>query len=110
MPSSAVKTFSLRFDKQAGLITSYRYKGVDAAGARARARTSGARPPTTTAAPGRTSSRSARRTDKTLNIELWREAGPRWEVKDVKVDRIDDSTARVTVNAALPVGRRDVHA
>ena len=36
------------------------------------------------------------------NIELWRDAGPRWELKDVKAERIDDSNARITVQAALP--------
>ena len=40
--------------------------------------------------------------NKAVNIELWREAGPRWEVKDVKVERIDDSNARISVQANLP--------
>ena len=42
-------------------------------------------------------------TDKSLNIELWREAGPRWDVKEVRVEKVDGSTAKVTVRADLPV-------
>ena len=37
------------------------------------------------------------------NIEVWREAGPRWMVTDVRVEKVDDSTARVMVQADLPV-------
>jgi beta-galactosidase len=43
------------------------------------------------------------RTNKTLDIQVWREAGPRWDVKDVRIEKIDDGTARVAVTAALPV-------
>ena len=41
--------------------------------------------------------------NKAVNIELWRDAGPQWAVKDVRVETVNDSTARVVVQADLPV-------
>ena len=43
------------------------------------------------------------RNDQSVDIQLWREAGPRWDVKDVRIETVDDSTARVVVQADLPV-------
>ncbi len=37
-----------------------------------------------------------------VDITVWRSAGPSWKVSAVKIDRVDENTARVTVNAALP--------
>ena len=42
-------------------------------------------------------------TNKSLDIELWREAGPRWDVKEMNVEKVDASTVKVTVQADLPV-------
>ena len=42
-------------------------------------------------------------TDPSLDIELWRETGPRWAVKEVRAETLDGATARVTVRADLPV-------
>jgi beta-galactosidase len=95
------KTFSLRFDKKEGLITEYRYKGVTLLerGPRPdfwRAPTNNDR--------GAWKGFSARAlTDKSLDIFLWREAGPRWDVKDARVEKLDDGAARVTVRSDLPV-------
>ncbi|MGH9666657.1 MAG: hypothetical protein ACRD9L_19705, partial [Bryobacteraceae bacterium] len=33
---------------------------------------------------------------------MWKDAGPRWSVKDVRVDKVDNGSARVTVTADLP--------
>ena len=41
--------------------------------------------------------------NKSVNIELWREAGPRWNVTDGRVEKVDGSTVKVAVNAGLPV-------
>lgn len=94
------KSFSLRFDKQAGVITAYRYKGVDLL-------QRGPRPdfwraPTNNDRGAWKNFAQRARTDKTIDLELWRDAGPQWEVKDTKIDQVDDSTARITVNASLP--------
>jgi beta-galactosidase len=37
-----------------------------------------------------------------VNIELWRDAGPLWSVKNVDVKQVDDSTARIVIQADLP--------
>jgi beta-galactosidase len=43
------------------------------------------------------------RKDATRDIVVWREAGSSWKVNDVQVDRVDDATARIVVQATLPV-------
>jgi beta-galactosidase len=43
------------------------------------------------------------RTDPTLDILVWREAGASWKVTDVQVKRADESTATLTVHAQLPL-------
>ena len=95
------KGFSLRFDKKAGVMTEYRYQGVvllerGPAPDFWRAPTNNDRGawkslPT----PG---SRQQGRQHRTLA-----RCRPRWNVKDVHVEKVDDSTAKVTVNADLPV-------
>ena len=43
------------------------------------------------------------RTDASLDILAWREAGASWKVADVQVNRLDESTAGIVVRAALPL-------
>jgi beta-galactosidase len=83
--------FSLRFDKKAGLITSYRYKGVNLL-------ERGPRPDFW---------RSPTDNDRGAfkgggaNLEVWHNAGPEWIVRDVQVHKIDDHSARIAVTADL---------
>jgi beta-galactosidase len=93
-------SFSLRFDKKAGLIASYRYKG---AGLLER----GPRPdfwraPTDNDRGAWKAFRSRAAKDSSVNIELWKNAGPEWQVTNVQVQPVDDSSARIAVTAALP--------
>jgi beta-galactosidase len=95
------KTFSLRFDKQNGQIAQYRFQGVNLL-------ERGPRPdfwraPTNNDRGAWKAMRPEARAGKPTNLELWREAGPRWDVKDVRVETVDDGTARITVRAGLPV-------
>src|SRR5579884_43332 len=94
--------FSLRFNKTEGLITDYRFRHTALL-------QRGPRPDF-----WRAPTNNDRGAWKALHewqsefphsqdISVWKDAGPRWEVKDVHVDRIDASSARVTVNADLPV-------
>jgi beta-galactosidase len=92
--------FSVRLDKHAGVLQQYRYKGVTLLerGPRPdfwRAPTNNDRGAWKSLPPGAHAKES-------VNIELWREAGPEWEVKSADIEIIDESTARVTVNAGLP--------
>jgi len=94
------KNFALRFDKHEGLIGKYSVQGVSVL-------ERGPRPdfwraPTNNDRGAWKAMRPEAKTAKSTNLELWREAGPRWEVKDVRVETIDDSTARITVLADLP--------
>jgi len=95
------KTFSLRFDKKEGVLEQYRFKGVTLIDR-------GPKPdfwraPTNNDRGAWKSVRQRAQNDRTLDIELWRDAAPRWDVKNVRVERLDDSTARITVEADLPV-------
>src|SRR5436309_3502592 len=93
-------SFSVRVDKKAGLLQQYRYRGVTLL-------ERGPRPdfwrePTNNdRGAWKVFSRGASN-NKSIDIELWREAGPRWEVKDVQV-KAGETSATVTVEAALPV-------
>ena len=94
------KTFSARFDKRAGVITSYRYKGV-------RLLERGPRPdfwraPTDNdrGAWKNLCNRGAIRPEN--NIYVWQNAGPEWQVKDVRVERSGGNSAKIVVNADLP--------
>ncbi len=94
------RDFSLSFDKKAGVVTSYRYKGTNLLWR-------GPRPdfwraPTDNDRGAWKALRSAAARDSAANIELWRNAGPEWQVRDVQVQAIDDHSARITVNAGLP--------
>jgi beta-galactosidase len=93
--------FSLRFDKQNGVLQQYVYKGVTLLDR-------GPVPdfwraPTNNDRGGWKAVREGAERDHALDIQVWQEAGPRWDVKDVSVEPIDSASARVTVHAALPV-------
>jgi beta-galactosidase len=95
------KTFSLRFDKRDGVITSYRFKGV--ALLERGPRPDFWRTPTNNdRGAWKNVFRQRAEKDKSVDIALWRDAGPQWDVRNVKVEKVDDSTARITVNADLP--------
>jgi len=70
------KSFTLRFDKKEGVIEQYRYQGVTLL-------ERGPRPdfwraPTNNDRGAWKVAQARAQTDPSLNIELWREAGPRW--------------------------------
>src|SRR5262249_49338664 len=94
------KAFSLRVDKKEGVIEQYRYKGVTLL-------ERGPRPdfwraPTNNDRGAWKRIRQQGGPEKSNDIELWRDAGPRWDVKNVQVQKVDDSAARVTVESELP--------
>jgi len=92
--------FSVRIDKHAGVLQQYRYKGVTLL-------ERGPRPdfwraPTNNDRGAWKVFRQGAQNNKAVNIELWREAGPQWDVQDIQVTpRIDGGSARVTVTARL---------
>jgi beta-galactosidase len=95
------RSFSLRFDRKEGVITSYRYKGATIV-------ERGPRPdfwraPTNNDRGAAKAMRDRIAKDPTVDLSVWREAGPRREVKEVRTERIDDTTAKVTVTAAITV-------
>ena len=97
---SAAPEFSLRFDKKDGLITSYRYKGVDLL-------ERGPRPdfwraPTNNDRGGWKDLNGRGPAPRSRDYRVWKDAGPLWQVKDVHVDKVDSATARIVVNADLP--------
>ncbi len=93
--------FSLRFDKTNGVITQYRYRNVDLL-------QRGPRPdfwrvPTNNdRGAWKALHEEQREFPRSQDISVWRDAGPRWEVKGVSVEKMDSSTARVVVTADLP--------
>lgn len=92
--------FALVFDKKAGVISSMTFKNTKLIERGPvpdfwRAQTDNDR--------GAWKSLSdEQKRDPALNLTVWRDAGPDWRVKDVQVHRIDDRSARVTVQADLP--------
>lgn len=93
------KTFALRFDKHAGVITSYRYKGV-------RLLERGPRPdfwraPTDNDDGAWKSLRGRGAVRPEDNIYLWRDAGADWQPRDVQVVKVDDKSVRLVVKGAL---------
>jgi beta-galactosidase len=96
------RAFSIRFDKKAGIIEQYRYRGVTLL-ERGPLPDFWRAPTNNDRGAWKNVFRERAQTDRTVNVELWREAGPRWDVKNVRVDKVDDGTARVVVESALPV-------
>jgi beta-galactosidase len=92
--------FSLVFDRVEGIITSYAFKGVNLL-------ERGPRPDFWRAVTDNDSGAwksliNAARTDPTADIVVWKTAGASWRVRDVQVERVNASSARVTVDAELP--------
>ncbi len=92
--------FSLRFDRKAGVITRYRYQGVELL-------ERGPRPdfwraPTSNDRGAWKAVRAKAEKDESLDIFRWREAAPQWKVRNVRVETLDSSSARVRVDADLP--------
>lgn len=96
----AGRAFSMRFDKQAGVITSYRYKGVNLL-------ERGPRPDFWRAATDNDRGafkdlQSRGRVAAENDISVWRNAGPEWRIQGVEVERLGNESARITVRAELP--------
>jgi beta-galactosidase len=94
--------FSLRFDKKSGLIESYRFRGVSLLDRGPRP--DFWRPPTNNDRGAWKSLQRRLATDKSVDLSVWKEAGPQWQVREARVEKISDSSARITVSAALPIG------
>jgi beta-galactosidase len=93
--------FSLRFDKANGVIDEYKYKGVTLL-------ERGPVPdfwraPTNNDRGAWNVAKDLVAKDRSMDIFLWKEAGPRRETKAVRVESLNSSTARVTVQTDLPV-------
>jgi len=93
--------FSLRFNKQAGVITDYRFKGV--ALLQRGPRPDFWRSPTNNDRGAWKALGEKEQQVPSNNIKLWKEAGPLWQVKSVKVEKSGANAARIVVDAALPV-------
>jgi beta-galactosidase len=92
--------FSVRIDKRDGVLRGYKYKGVTLL-------ERGPRPdfwraPTCNDRGARKDGGPAMQSDRARNTELWRDAGPGWEVTSVQVERQGEDAARVLVTASLP--------
>jgi beta-galactosidase len=92
-------SFSVRVDKREGVLRGYKHKGVTLL-------ERGPRPDFWRAATNndRGAWKSVGRFaqgNKQQNVQLWRDAGPQWELKDVRVEKVDANSARVTVAAAI---------
>jgi beta-galactosidase len=102
-PDSAIFTgpeFSLRLDRQTGLIESYVFRGVSLL-------ERGPRPdfwrsPTNNDRGAWKVFESRARTDKGLDIKVWKDAGPLWQVTGVRIEKLSETIARATVSASLP--------
>jgi beta-galactosidase len=92
--------FSMRFDRKAGAIASYKYKGVPLL-------QRGPRPDfwrvTTDNDRGAAKSfrQSGRKPPVELDVAMWRNAGPEWAVKDCRVEQTEKNAARIEVTGEL---------
>ena len=94
------REFALVFDKLNGVLTSYSYRGV-------KLLDRGPLPdfwraPTDNDSGAWKSLANAARTDPAIDILAWKSAGPGWKVTNVQVKRVDETSATITVEAALP--------
>ncbi len=92
--------FSMRFDKRAGVIASYRYKGVDLL-------ERGPQPdfwraPTDNDRGAWKNLRGRGTVAPENDITVWRNAGPEWKVGAVRVEKLGKESARIAVQAELP--------
>jgi beta-galactosidase len=85
-------SFSVRVDKRDGMLRQYRFKGTTLL-------ERGPRPDFWRAPTS--NDRGAAKSNRGVNLTVWRDAGPQWDVKDVKIEKLDGNSARVTVAAAL---------
>ncbi len=93
--------FSMRFDRQQAVILDYRYRGETLlergpAPDFWRAPTANDRGASRSTGRGGGGGSAALR-----DVDVWRDAGPRWSVDSTIVERVSDTTARVTVEATL---------
>jgi beta-galactosidase len=93
-------SFTMRFDKNNGVITSYTYKGVNLL-------QRGPRPdfwraPTDNDRGAWKAIRDRAAGDKAVDINIWKNAGPEWNVKSAVVEKMSNNAARIVVNADLP--------
>lgn len=94
------REFALIVDRLNGVVQSYSYRGVTLLDR-------GPVPdfwraPTDNDAGAWKALAGAARTDPTLDIRVWRTAGPAWKVAEVLVTRVDASSATVAVRGTLP--------
>lgn len=93
--------FSVRFNRKEGVLTQYRYKNVTLL-------ERGPLPdfwraPTNNDRGAWKAVHNRVQRNPALNIEVWREAGPRWEVRNVNAEPAADGAVKIAVDAALPV-------
>ena len=94
------RDFALVFDRLAGVLTSYAYRGTQLLNR-------GPLPdfwraPTDNDAGAARAIGTAARADPSVDVGAWRTAGPGWKVTDVQVKRVDESNMTITVKADLP--------
>ena len=94
------REFALVFDRLNGVLLSYSYRGV-------KILDRGPLPdfwraPTDNDIGAWKSLGNAARKDPALDIFAWKTAGPGWKVTDVRLTRVDENAATITVEAALP--------
>jgi len=92
--------FSLRLNKKSGLIEAYKYRGVNLL-------ERGPRPdfwrsPTNNDRGAWKVMQHRAASDKSVDIQRWKDAGPLWRVRDTRVEKQGAAAARVTVSADLP--------
>lgn len=95
------RDFALVFDRLNGYLVNYSYKGAPLLDRGPLA--DFWRPMTDNDLGAWKSVGRSARTDPSLDILVWREAGPAWKVTDVQVSQPDVSTARIVVSAVLPL-------
>jgi beta-galactosidase len=93
------RDFILTFDTKLGLITDYVYRGIQLLDRGPQPNFWRAMTDNDRGAWRSLSFRS--KTDPSLNYTVWREQGSDWKTDEAVIDRIDEATARITVNGEL---------